>query len=64
MKSTAVERIWRRIRGVEQPEPTLAITTPSQALDAATQLLNDACAHSVPAALWATASRRPLAALL
>lgn len=64
MKSAAVERIWRRIRRTQRPDPTLAIATPSQALDAATQLLNDACPHSVPAALWATMSRRPMAALL
>lgn len=64
MKSTVVDRIWRRIRRAPEPDPTLRIDTPSQALDTAALLLNHACAHSVPAALWANMACRPLAALL
>lgn len=64
MKNAVVERIWRRFRRSPQPDPTLAIATPTDALDTAAQLLNNACGRSVAVALWANIAGRPLAALL
>ncbi len=64
MKHVVVERIWRRFRRSPQPDPTLAIATPTEALDTAAQLLNSACSRSVAVALWSNMACRPLAALL
>lgn len=64
MKNVVVDRIWRRFRRSPQPDPTLALVTPTEALDAAAQLLNNACSRSVAVALWSNMACRPLAALL
>ncbi|OBB14685.1 hypothetical protein A5731_12925 [Mycolicibacterium conceptionense] len=64
MKSTVIERIWRRFCRSPQTDPTLTIATPAAALDASAQLLNNACTRSVAVALWSNMACRPLAALL
>lgn len=59
-----LQRLWNHFRPESASDPTLAIASRAEALDAALTLLNNATPRSAAAALWANAAYRPLAALL